>query len=193
MYFLNALLAGETNKTFRASSVAGADLPAGPALVCGRRAHKRRIYPAHLPGALSTALSTVLGTTAKPCPRGLSGVTDAGNPDLILTEAITSGEARVGRIVQARPAANYRWAMAQPVPALATPINGDYGEHIGVCFWTFRAVAAGSATATFNGANLCEPQPARPGAVARRCVLQVLHREDRLIVASRRGVSLQLY
>jgi hypothetical protein len=55
--------------------------------------------------------------------------------------------------------------MAEPVPALATQINGDYDEHVGVCFWTFKAVTVDSATVTFDGAILCEPQAACPGAV----------------------------
>jgi hypothetical protein len=53
--------------------------------------------------------------------------------------------------------------MAEPIPALAAQVNGDYDQHAGVCFWTFKAVAAGSATVTFNGAILCEPQSACPG------------------------------
>ena len=84
-------------------------------------------------------------------------MTDHGQPDLILTDAAKSGAAHVGQIVQVRLAANYRWSMAGPVPSLATQINGDYDAHSGVCFWTFKAVAADSAMVTFNGAILCEP------------------------------------
>jgi len=115
-------------------------------------------------GAPTGGLSIVSGTVVKPCPGGLSGVTDVGQPDLILTETTTSGDAHVGQIVQVRLAANYRWSMAESAPpSLATQVNGDYDAHTGVCFWTFKAVAAESATLTFNGTILCEPQSACPG------------------------------
>lgn len=113
----------------------------------------------------SGGFATAPATAVKPCPGGLSGVTDAGQPNLILTEATKSGDARVGQIVQVRLAANYRWSMAEPFPSLATQINGDYDEHAGVCFWTFKVVSADSVTVTFNGAILCEPQSACPGLV----------------------------
>jgi hypothetical protein len=111
-------------------------------------------------GASTGGLSTVPGSVVKPCPGGASGVTDAGQPDLILTETATSGEAHVGQVVQARLAAKYRWSLAGPVASLATQVNGDYDERAGVCFWTFKAVSSGGATLTFNGALLCDPQQA---------------------------------
>src|SRR5690242_18302514 len=77
-------------------------------------------------GASTGGLSTVSGSVVKPCPGGASGVTDAGQPDLILTETATSGDAHVGQVIQARLAAKYRWSLAKPAANLATQVNGDY-------------------------------------------------------------------
>jgi hypothetical protein len=111
-------------------------------------------------GASTGGLSTVPGSVVKPCPGGASGVTNAGQPDLILTETATSGDAHVGQVIQARLAAKYRWSLAEPAANLATQVNGDYDARAGVCYWTFKAVSSGGATLAFNGALLCDPQQA---------------------------------
>jgi len=72
-------------------------------------------------GASTGGLSTVSGTVVKPCPGGLSGVTDTGQPDLILMATTKFGDAHVGQIVQVRLAANYRWSMAESASGPSRP------------------------------------------------------------------------
>src|SRR5487761_1895300 len=98
----------------------------------------------------------------RPCP-GLTGdASGAGALALILTRNNASGSLPVGELAQVRLPATLHWTLTTQSPLLASVgTAGGQDTTLNVCYWTFRAVSAGSVTLRYSGVQPCDP-PAIP-------------------------------
>jgi len=116
-------------------------------------------------GASSPSPPGVKGTSVRPCTGGTADVSVEGTPALALTESTPghAGSAHKGDLIQVQLASTEHWGLNTASANLAaTQHAGDQDDTHHVCFWNFRAQAAGAAKLGFTGTALCESGSACP-------------------------------
>jgi hypothetical protein len=106
------------------------------------------------------------GLTVRPCPGPWGSVSGAGTASEVLTPATAShtSQAHLGDLVQVQLPTNMHWAYQSGASSsgsggslqMLSPAGLQDAQQ-DVCVWNFRAVSAGSATLTFQGMPLCDP------------------------------------
>ncbi len=98
------------------------------------------------------------GMAVRACPGQVSDATTVGALALILTPAHSAGSLHVGELAQTRLPATYHWTLTgQPAQLSGVGEAGGQDSTLNVCYWTFRAVSAGTITLHFSGAPPCDP------------------------------------
>lgn len=84
--------------------------------------------------------------------------TQAGALALILTPSSAAGALHVGDEAQVRLPATLHWTLASQPPSLLSAVGtaGGQDTSLNVCYWTFKAQSAGSATLHFSGVQPCD-------------------------------------
>jgi hypothetical protein len=101
------------------------------------------------------------GMAVRPCPAQVGDAQSMGPLSLTLTQSDVTGSMRVGEFAQVRLPSTLHWTLTTPSTLLSSvgPAGGQ-DSSLNVCYWTFRAQSAGSATLAFSGAVPCD----NPGA-----------------------------
>lgn len=101
------------------------------------------------------------GMAVRPCPGQVGDAQSMGPLALTLTQSDATGSMRVGEFAQVRLPSTLHWTLTTPSALLGSvgPAGGQ-DSSLNVCYWTFRAQSAGSATLAFSGAVPCD----NPGA-----------------------------
>lgn len=107
------------------------------------------------------------GLGVRPCPGQSASAADTAAGAVILTDKTPSSStptlpptreasAHVGDRIQVRLSAGVHWGLRNTTGGV-TPLDPQGGEdaQLGVCFWNFRASAAGDATINFVATPIC--------------------------------------
>ena len=98
------------------------------------------------------------GMAVRPCTGQISDAASVGAIALTLTPSHSSGSLQVGQLAQVRLPATDHWTLTG-LPAHLTGVGEAGGQDttLNVCYWTFRAVSAGTITLYYSGAPPCDP------------------------------------
>jgi hypothetical protein len=97
------------------------------------------------------------GMAVRPCPGAVSDATQVGPLALTLTQSNAAGSLHVGEDAQVRLPASLHWTLtSQPSNMSMQGVAGGQDSTLDVCFWTFKAQSAGSATLRFSGVQPCD-------------------------------------
>jgi hypothetical protein len=117
--------------------------------------------PGGADGGTSTAGGSgpIAGTSVRPCVGPYADVGVEGQPALTLSDSSSdkTGSAHVGQLVQIQLPGDWHWTLGRtPTTLTATQNAGSYDENRQLCFWNFKASAAGTTTLQFTGTPRCE-------------------------------------
>jgi|SRR5579884_831849 len=111
----------------------------------------------------------IKGTAVRPCPGPWASVHDVAGNVVVVTEATppSVGEmpaqstavasAHVGDIIQVRVGITSRWTLRDASANLQKlDPQGGQDQQLNVCFWNFKATAAGDATISYTVAPNCD-------------------------------------
>lgn len=98
------------------------------------------------------------GMAVRPCPGQVGDASQVGAIALILTPNRTSGSLHIGELAQVRLPVAMHWTLNnQPSGLTGVGEAGGQDTTLNVCYWTFRAQSAGSATLNYSGTPPCDP------------------------------------
>lgn len=108
------------------------------------------------------------GLAVRPCPGGAASAAETANGAIILTESTPAAatpalqpeheaSAHVGDRIQIRLTTSVHWQLREATGGVS-PLapQGGADAALGVCFWNFKAAAAGDATISFTGTAICD-------------------------------------
>jgi hypothetical protein len=97
------------------------------------------------------------GMAVRPCPGEVGDATQVGSLALTLTQSDAAGSLHVGEQAQVRLPASLHWTLtSQPALLSSVGIAGGQDTTLNICYWSFRAQSAGSATLRFTGVPPCD-------------------------------------
>lgn len=98
------------------------------------------------------------GMAVRPCTGQVSDAASVGALALTLTPSHSTGSVRVGQLAQVRLPATDHWTLTgQPAHLTGVGEAGGQDTTLNVCYWTFRAISAGTITLYYSGAPPCDP------------------------------------
>jgi len=129
---------------------------------CGAAGQSRGTTAGASSGAASgtTSVGSIPGggMAVRPCPGQVSDAGAVGALALTLTTSHSTGSVQVGQLAQVRLPTTDHWTLTgQPMRLTGVGEAGGQDTTLNVCYWTFRAVSAGTTTLYFSGAPPCDP------------------------------------